>query len=372
LEVPSFASHKKPEDDLSADNLLSKSAEPVELPPSEPAALGSSITKEEHDTQLQMTVSDRGRIAHAKPPGHALIWGFLSSKAAILGDNTSEAITWAKEMAERTRSAFISRGMPFHLDCDPILSPNSLIFKVKGSSDVTEATINKYRSEIRTTDAVDILSVVGEVGRISVAIRRSPRAILHSAEMFCRYLSEVAEGKAVAHDVPVAVREDDNSLVYLKPFEQPHSLVAGATGSGKSVLLRNMVAAVCLAQSPDEVQVTLIDAKGGLDFNCLYPLPHILEHEGSKLVDNPDVALELLKHINEDMDQRYELFKKHVVDNLKSYRKKTGNKLPIRWLIFDEFGIWVQDDDFRKAIEPPINTLAKKARAAGIFLVLAD
>jgi S-DNA-T family DNA segregation ATPase FtsK/SpoIIIE len=190
--------------------------------------------------------------------------------------------------------------------------------------------------------------------------------------MFCRYLSEVAEGKAVAHDVPVAVREDDNSLVYLKPFEQPHSLVAGATGSGKSVLLRNMVAAVCLAQSPDEVQVTLIDAKGGLDFNCLYPLPHILEHEGSKLVDNPDVALELLKHINEDMDQRYELFKKHVVDNLKSYRKKTGNKLPIRWLIFDEFGIWVQDDDFRKAIEPPINTLAKKARAAGIFLVLAD
>lgn len=296
----------------------------------------------------------------------------LSSKTASFNNKSSETLAWAKEMAEKARSAFIRRGLAFHLDCEPILSPNALIFKIKGSSEVTEAIVNKYRSEIRTTDALDILSVVGEVGRISIAVRRSPRAVLHSTEMFTRYLTEVAEGKAAVHDIPVAVREDDNSLVYLKPFEQPHSLVAGSTGSGKSVLLRNIIAAICLAQGPDEAQVTLIDAKGGLDFICLYPLPHVDEYNGSKLVDDPDVALELLQQINEEMDQRYALFKKHVVDNLTSYRRKTGERLPIRWIIFDEFGIWVQDDDFRKAIEPLINTLAKKARAAGIFLVLAD
>lgn len=370
IEVPSLESHEKPEDDTISNDLPAKSAKLVEPEPLERTELGPSLTKEE--PVAQSAVSNIEKTVSKKQSEHGLVWGFLSSKTAIVTNNSSEALTWAKEMAEKTRSAFISRGMPFHLECDPILSPNSLIFKIKGSSDVTEATITKYRSEIRTTDAVDILSVVGEVGRISVAIRRSPRAVLHSAEMFCRYLSEVAEGKAAAHDIPVAVREDDNSLVYLKPFDQPHSLVAGATGSGKSVLLRNMVAAISLAQGPDEVQVTLIDAKGGLDFNCLYSLPHVLKHEGNKLVDDPDVALELLKYINDEMDQRYALFKKHVVDNLKSYRRKTGNKLPIRWLIFDEFGIWVQDDDYRKAIEPPINTLAKKARAAGIFLVLAD
>jgi S-DNA-T family DNA segregation ATPase FtsK/SpoIIIE len=127
-----------------------------------------------------------------------------------------------------------------------------------------------------------------------------------------------------------------------------------------------------LAQKPDEAQVILIDAKGGLDFNCLYRLPHIVEYNGNKLVDDQNVALELLVQINEEMDQRYALFKDHVVDNLTSYRKKTGKKLPIHWIIFDEFGIWVQDDEFRKAIEPLINTIAKKARAAGIFLVLAD
>lgn len=313
---------------------------------------------EEHEPQEQVS--------------QGLVAGFLASKARNIGSNSAEALVWAKQMTEKTRSAFISRGMPFHLDEDPVLSPNSLIFKIKGSSDVTEATVGKHRSEIRTTDGVDILSVVGEVGRISVAVRRSPRAILHSAEMFARYLSEIREGEAFSFDIPVAVREDDNTLVYLKPFEQPHSLVAGATGSGKSVLLRNMVAAICLAQKPDEAQVILIDAKGGLDFNCLYPLPHVLEHDGSKLVDDQDVALELLNHINDEMNERYGLFKEHTVDNLNSYRKKTGNKLPIRWIIFDEFGIWVQDDEYRKAIEPSINTLAKKARAAGIFLVLAD
>lgn len=370
VEMVSLDSHKKPEENSISDDLPSTSAEMIEPEPQGAAPSGQPTTKGERITES--APSGMEKIVSSRQSAQGLVLSFLSSKAAIFENNSSEALAWAKEMAEKTRSAFISRGMPFHSDCDPILSPNSLIFKIKGSSDVTEATINKYRSEIRTTDAVDILSVVGEVGRISVAIRRSPRAILHSEEMFLRYLSEVGEGKAAAHDIPVAVREDDNSLVYLKPFEQPHSLVAGATGSGKSVLLRNMVAAICLAQGPDEVQVTLIDAKGGLDFNCLYPLPHILDHEGSKLVDDPDVALELLQHINEEMEQRYVLFKKHIVDNLKSYRRKTGNKLPIRWLIFDEFGIWVQDDDFRKAIEPPINTLAKKARAAGIFLVLAD
>lgn len=305
-------------------------------------------------------------------PSNRPVLEFLSSRMARFDSNSPEAIVWAKDMADKTRSSFIRRGMPFHLDCEPILSPNALILKVKGSTDVTEAIVNKFRPEIKTTDAVDILSVVGEVGRISIAVRRNPRAILHSTEMFSRYFSEVDNGISAAHDIPIAVKEDDNSLVYIKPFEQPHSLVSGATGSGKSVLLRNMIAAICLAQSPKEAQVTLIDAKGGLDFNCLYPLPHILEHEGSKLVDDRDVALDLINRINEEMDQRYALFKKHLVDNLKNYRKKTGNELPIRWVIFDEFGIWMQDDDYRKAIEPSINTLAKKARAAGIFLVLAD
>ncbi|GKT08377.1 FtsK/SpoIIIE domain-containing protein [Desulforhabdus sp. TSK] len=373
VEPTSLTSQEEPADDASNEDLPSMIVAAAAPEPQEttlPAQPDLSGSKKERIAEG--TPSDIERAVPKKQPDHGLVWGFLSSKAAALENSSSEAVIWAKETAEKTRSAFISRGMPFHLDCDPILSPNSLIFKVKGSSDVTESIINKYRAEIRTTDGVDILSVVGEVGRISVAIRRSPRAILHSTEMFLRYLSEIDEGKAAAHDIPVAVREDDNSLVYLKPFEQPHSLVAGATGSGKSVLLRNMVAAICLAQRPNEVQVTLIDAKGGLDFNCLYPLPHVLDHEGSKLVDDPNVALELLQHINEEMDERYSLFKKHVVDNLTSYRRKTGNKLPIRWLIFDEFGIWVQDDDFRKAIEPPINTLAKKARAAGIFLVLAD
>nr|MDA8164764.1 FtsK/SpoIIIE domain-containing protein [Desulfobacteraceae bacterium] len=373
VEPASLIFQKKPVDDASNKDLpptIIDTTEPEPQAMISPAQPDLSSSKKEGIAESDL--SDTETTVSKKRPNNGLVWEFLSSKAAVLENSSSEAVVWAKEMAEKTRSAFISRGMPFHLDCDPILSPNSLIFKVKGSSDVTESIINKYRSEIRTTDGVDILSVVGEVGRISVAIRRSPRAVLHSTEMLLRYLSEIDEGKAVAHDIPVAVREDDNSLVYLKPFEQPHSLVAGATGSGKSVLLRNMVAAICLAQGPDEVQLTLIDAKGGLDFNCLYPLPHVLDHEGSKLVDDPNVALELLQNINEEMDERYALFKKHAVDNLKSYRRKTGNKLPIRWLIFDEFGIWVQDDDFRKAIEPPINTLAKKARAAGIFLVLAD
>lgn len=349
-----------------------------------PSETENTLVKILSDTPMESNISTTIPIASseklplilASVTGDSLpsgpVFELLSSKVESYKDNSTETVAWSVEMAEKTRSAFIRRGMAFHLDCDPILSPNALIFKIKGSSEVTEAIINKYRSEIRTTDALDILSVVGEVGRISIAVQRSPRAVLHSTEMFSRYLLEVAEGKAAAHDIPVAVREDDNSLVYLKPFEQPHSLVAGSTGSGKSVLLRNIVAAICLAQKPDEAQVTLIDAKGGLDFNCLYPLPHVVEYNGSKLVDDQHVALELLAQINEEMDQRYTLFKEHVVDNLTSYRRKTGKKLPIRWIIFDEFGIWVQDDDFRRAIEPLINTLAKKARAAGIFLVLAD
>ncbi len=373
VEQINIEHNEKPAGGSTTEDLSSKVADTTDLEAQESTSSAQAdLSKRKKDQISKGTLSDTEIKVYKKKSDSGLVGEFLSSKAAFMEKSSSQVVDWAREMADKTRSAFISRGMPFHLDCDPILSPNSLIFKVKGSSDVTESIINKYRSEILTTDGVDILSVVGEVGRISVAIRRSPRAILHTAEIFLRYLSEIGDGRTPAHDIPVAVREDDNSLVYLRPFEQPHSLIAGATGSGKSVLLRNMVAAICLAMRPDEVQVNLIDAKGGLDFNCLYPLPHVIDHGESKLVDDPNVALELLNHLNHEMDERYMLFKEYVVDNLKSYHRKTGNKLPIRWIIFDEFGIWVQDDNFRKAIEPLINTLAKKARAAGIFLVLAD
>lgn len=300
------------------------------------------------------------------------VFELLNWRVNHFSEADDETEQWVEDISSRTRSAFINRGMAFLLVRDPILSPNSLIFKIKGTKEVTTASILKMIEEIKTTDGVDILSVVSEVGQISVAVRRSPRAILRSEVMFFRYLEDLRRGNVKAHDIPVAIREDDNSVVYLRPFEQPHSLVAGATGSGKSVLLRNIITAITLGQTPDEAQIFLIDAKGGLDFACLFDLPHIQEYDGVKLVEEPGQALSIFEKIISEMDERYQLFKKAGTDNLMNYRKKTGNTLPILWIVHDEFGIWMQDGQYRKDVEPLINTLAKKARAAGIFLILAD
>jgi DNA segregation ATPase FtsK/SpoIIIE, S-DNA-T family len=149
----------------------------------------------------------------------------------------------------------------------------------------------------------------------------------------------------------------------------PHTLIAGATGSGKSVLLQNLLLDICVTNSPKLAHIYLIDPKMGVDYANLSELPHLKEG----IIIEQEQAIETLEFLVEEMDKRYRKFLPYKVKNLQDYNRKVpvSEQLPILWLVHDEFAEWMLIDEYKAAVSSAVQRLGVKARAAGIHLIFA-
>ncbi len=154
--------------------------------------------------------------------------------------------------------------------------------------------------------------------------------------------------------------------------KMPHLLIAGATGSGKSACLNSIIISILYKSSPEDVRLILIDPKR-VEFNMYQGIPHLL---GSEIVNDAQQAINVLTWAKEEMDRRYTLFGNHRVRNLPEFNKsdavKSGEeqKLPYIVLIVDELAELMLDNN-KKVLENKIMSIAQKARAAGIHMILA-
>ena len=143
----------------------------------------------------------------------------------------------------------------------------------------------------------------------------------------------------------------------------PHLFVGGTTGSGKSVCLHSLIASLLLKHTPDTLQLALIDPKR-VEFARYAKLPNL--YRGSIATETPQ-AREMLQELVVEMDARYASFERVGVSNIADARK-LGQQLPFIVAVVEEMSALVHGD---KNIQPLIERLAEKARAAGIHLVLA-
>lgn len=149
----------------------------------------------------------------------------------------------------------------------------------------------------------------------------------------------------------------------------PHLLIAGATGSGKSVCINTLIVSILYKYSPEEVKLLMVDPKV-VELNVYNGIPHLL----IPVVTEPKKAAGALNWAVNEMNKRYKLFAETGVRNIGSYnnfveRTKTGEKLPYIVIIVDELAdlMMVCPHD----VEDSICRLAQMARAAGMHLVLA-
>lgn len=296
---------------------------------------------------------------------------FLEIRSSQFESMKVEGQEWLDGITNQVRQALISRGLTARLSegFSPILTPNAGIIKLQGTKELTVQAIESRASEIFTSDGIQIISVMPESGRISIAVKRPIREVLHTEKVLLEYLKSFDPDRD-GEKICIGIAEEDGAQVLLDPLSQPHTLVAGMTGSGKSILIQNILLTIAASRSPDEALIYLIDPKFGLDYRPLEGLPHLKAGSGA-IIDDPEQAIEVLKNLVVEMNDRYQQFKDAGVPNIRAYRRATGKKLPTLWVIHDEFTDWMMIEEYRKVVPDVVSRLSVKARAAGIFLIFA-
>jgi S-DNA-T family DNA segregation ATPase FtsK/SpoIIIE len=181
------------------------------------------------------------------------------------------------------------------------------------------------------------------------------------------FLGKDAEGRPLVHDLA----------------EMPHLLIAGTTGTGKSVCLNAVILSMLMTRPPDEVKLILIDPKNGVEMEQYGKVPHLMH----PIVTDMKKTEAILSWAVDKMEERYDLLRRARVRNIASYnelkpeeilrrvcpdedeRQHIPERMPYVVVMIDEMADLMMQ--FKKEVEGHIIRLAQKSRAAGIHLVVA-
>jgi S-DNA-T family DNA segregation ATPase FtsK/SpoIIIE len=327
--------------------------EPMPVPAPKPADDDAISVAVEHSADTPQVLED-------PPLSHLQV--ALTSTAPVAQDGSRDT-DWLNETANRCRNALLRYGMSARLE-QAVLTPNAALLKFRGSDELTVAAVERKLKELETTHSLEVVSVRAEPGRVAISIRRPKREILTIGEVWRDWTVDRSQPNA---RLLIAIKEEDGSPLFLEPEPAPHTLVAGSTGSGKSVLIQNILLGIAATNRPDQARIHLIDPKAGVDYFAFEALPHVV----GGIVDAPEDALVRLDALVAEMEQRYARFKEARASNLRAYNAKATEQLPLIWLIHDEFADWMQIESYRQGVESVVSRLGIKARAAGIYLVFA-
>ena len=287
---------------------------------------------------------------------------------------TQETEDWLIETTKQCKSALQQFQLQAKLT-DSILTPNAALLKFQGSANLTVEQVLKRRSEFLTTYGLDLISVRPEPRKVAISVARPERRILHLPQVWQSWRNDQSDPNDINYiegnqKLLIGLKEEDSSPLFLSPRENdPHTLIAGSTGSGKSILMQNIILSIAATNTPDQVRVILIDPKMGVDYFAFENLPHL---QGG-VIDDQEDAIHHLNQLLVEMDRRYQVLRQNKVSDLFSLNSKptATEHLPVLWIIHDEFAEWMMTDEYKNTVTNVVSRLGVKARAAGIFLVFA-
>ena len=284
--------------------------------------------------------------------------------------NSTEFITSNTKIIERVLRDFSIVGKVVEVHQGPAVTQ----FEVELKSGTKVSKVLSINREIALALAAKEVRIQAPIpGKSTIGIE-IPNATLHPVIM-----------KDILRDMPK--KYADNKLVaplgmnimgqseFVEINKTPHMLIAGATGSGKSVCINNIITTILLRAKPDEVKLVLVDPKK-VELNVYDNIPHLL----IPVVTDPKKASVALQKIVIEMDRRYDIFNESLTKNLETYneyvekynKKHTDSpkkKLPYILVIIDELADLMLVA--AKDVEESIMRITQLARAAGIHLIVA-
>lgn len=307
---------------------------------------------------------EKPKKAYQFPPIHLLTKGRVGG-----GDSDAHLKETARKL-EQTLQNFNVNVTVTNVSCGPSVTRYELqpeqgvkVSKIVGLAD--DIKLNLAASDIRIEAPIPGKAAVG----IEVPNKENTAVML-------RDLLETNEFKYHSSKIAFATGRDIGGKVVISDIaKMPHVLIAGATGSGKSVCINTLIMSILYKANPDEVRLIMIDPKV-VELKVYNGIPHLL----IPVVTDPKKAAGALNWAVAEMTRRYQVFAEYNVRDLKGYNEKVENikdiedenkpqKMPQIVIVVDELAdlMMVAPGE----VEDAICRLAQLARACGIHLVLA-
>jgi S-DNA-T family DNA segregation ATPase FtsK/SpoIIIE len=299
----------------------------------------------------------------------------VSAKCMDSAQADVEREQWAQDVAKKLKMALNGYGLQAVI-LGTRLTPNGCLVRLAGSDRLRVEDIENKRIQLLTTHAIMLVTVQPKPGEIVVTVAGAKRQAVLLWDLWSRReFNRNAAG--INTSFLLGLQEINGALLYLNlgtefgglSSHEPHSLVAGATGSGKSVLIQTLLLDIAATNPKELAQIILIDPKMGVDYAPLSDLPHMRD----EIVTTKEKASEVLDSLVQEMEDRYRAFAKARARDLPTYNAKisTAERLPMIFLVHDEFADWMFDDAYKAAVGAAVQRLGVKARAAGIHLIFA-
>ena len=266
--------------------------------------------------------------------------------------------------------------------------PALVLFEYKPEDHVKVSQIRKMESDLSLALSSESIRIIAPIpGRDVVGIEASMpyREIVYLKQL----LTEKEFSKA---EIPLVLGRSSDNKIGIKDLSRiPHLLVAGTTGSGKSMFIISFISSLLLRHTPDSLKLLLVDPKQ-VDLSSFKDIPHLL----APIISSAPSAVQSLYWAIQEMEKRYRSLAEFKVRDHKSFNEKVKKlsqqeknlhkmkneeidqegsyyfePLPLLCIVVEEFGDLMADPAVRRSIENAVVRLAQKARASGIHLVLA-
>ena len=351
----------------SKDDLVPLGMEKEKITNNDPDYIENNLFKQEEEKKEEK-VKEVLQLEHAVvvedehyeyPPVELLSKG---SKKAIKGG--AKALTDVATKLQKTLYSFGVQAKVENVSVGPAITR----YELKPAEGVRVSKIANLADDIALNLAAETIRIEAPIpGKQAVGIE------VPNKEKEMVNLREVVESEEFENSkskLSVALGKDVAGQIIIADIaKMPHALIAGATGSGKSVCINTIITSIIYKAKPSEVKLVMVDPKV-VELSVYNGIPHLL----IPVVTDPKKAAGALAWAVQEMDNRYNVFAQKGVRDLKGYNalieKENGQgKLPQIVIIIDELADLMMVA--AKEVEDSICRLAQKARAAGMHLIIA-
>jgi len=292
----------------------------------------------------------------------------------VAGTNTKNNRGFALENAERLATVLKEFGVNAVVS-DIFIGPSVTKYELKLETGTRVNKILSLQDDIKLALAAKDIRIEAPIpgkSAVGVEIPNKIATMVSLKEVF-KDIPDSLQSNTLL--VPLG-KDVSGKAVYAELHKMPHLLIAGATGSGKSVCINTIICSILIRARPDEVKLILIDPKK-VELSNYNGIPHLL----APVVTDPKKAANVLREVVSEMERRYDVFASTNVRNIASYNiyAKEKNKqlaeeeqieiLPYHVVILDEVADLMMVAS--KDVEDCIMRIAQMARAAGIHLIVA-